>query len=507
MTGKDMKNKQFVIGALLSYGAIAFNILSGLLYTPWMIGKLGSDQYALYTLAVSVINIFLMDFGIGSAITKFLSNFYAEEQQDAANQFMGIVYKIFLIIAGVIAVALTVFYFFIDAVYAKLTPTELTVFKHLFIIVAAYSVISFPFTTFNGVLTANERFIELKACDFLQKVTNVLFIILFLVLGMGVYALVMVHAFTNLIFLLAKYLFIRRNTKQRANMTSWDGSMAKKLFGYSAWTTVMSIAQRCIFNIMPTLIAATIGAAEVTLFSLASTLEGYVYTFANAINGMLMPRVSKVLGKSDANEQLTGMMVRIGRLQICLIGLIYIGFVCVGKDFVGLWLRDRIGAGYEWVYWGAVLMIFPNLFSMPQQVASNALLLKDVVRSQALIYTGMALINVALSIVLLPHVGIIGASVSVCVAYLFSFTCKNILYHKHLPVKLSTYFKKIYVKWSVVGVVTLLVYFLAVRHIPLDGWIGLVLKACIVAVTYLAMFVLLHVRKSTLTKLRGRLKH
>ena len=81
------------------------------------------------------------------------------------------------------------------------------------------------------------------------------------------------------------------------------------------------------------------------------------------------------------------------------------------------------------------------------------------------------------------------------------------MYHKHLPVKLSTYFKKIYVKWSAVGAVTLLIYFLAVRHIPLDGWIGFVLKACIVAITYLAMFVLLHVRKSTLTKLRGRLKH
>ena len=501
-----MKNKQFKIGAILSYGAIAFNILSGLLYTPWMIGQLGNDQYGLYTLAVSVINIFLMDFGIGSAVTKFLSNFYAEEQQEAANRFMGIVYKIFMIIAGVIAIALTVFYFLIDALYANLEPSELTVFKQLFIIVAVYSVISFPFMTFNGVLTANERFIELKTCDFLQKVTNVALIIVFLLLGKGVYALVLVHAFTNFVFLLTKYLFIRRNTKQRADMTSWDGPMAKRLFGYSVWTTVMSIAQRCIFNIMPTLIAAMIDVAEVTLFSIASTLEGYVYTFANAINGMLMPRVSKALVKKDADEQLTGMMVKIGRLQICLVGLIFVGFVCVGRDFTSLWLQSRIGDGYELVYIGALFMILPNLFSMPQQVASNALLLKDVVREQALIYAGMAGINVVLSIILLPIVGVVGAAISVCIAYLFSFVCKNILYHKRLPVKLGVYFSKVYVRWSVVAVATGATYFLGVRHIPVGGWFGFLLKACLVAAVYLISFVALYVDKATLAKVKGRLK-
>ena len=73
-----MRDKQVVFGALISYIAIAFNVISGLLYTPWMIHSIGDDKYALYTLALSIINIFLMDFGIGSAVTKFLSNYYAK---------------------------------------------------------------------------------------------------------------------------------------------------------------------------------------------------------------------------------------------------------------------------------------------------------------------------------------------------------------------------------------------------------------------------------------------
>lgn len=490
----------------MSYCAIAFNILAGLLYTPWMIATLGDDQYGLYTLAVSVINLFLMDFGISSAVTKFLSNFYAEGKQEAANVFMGIVYKIFLIISAIIAVVLTVFYFFIDAAYANLTPDELVVFKQLFIIVAAYSVISFPFTTFTGVLTANERFIELKACDFLQKVTSVALIIVFLLLGKGVYALVLVQAFTNLLFLSAKYIFIRRNTKQRAKMGAWDKTMAKSLFGYSVWTTVMSIAQRCIFNIMPSLIAAMIGSEEVTLFSLASTLEGYVYTLANAINGMLMPRVSKILNKKDADEQLTGLMTRIGKFQVCLVGLIFVGFVCLGEDFVGEWL----GRGYGIVYWGAVLLIFPSVLSMPQQIANNALLLKDIVREQALIYTGMAGINVVLSLLLLPRIGIIGASLSVCVAYIFCFVCKNILYHKRLSIKLGRFYAEVYGKWAVIAAIAFAAYWFGLRHIPLSGWMGIVVKGVLLSVLYLVAYVFLALsrdnRKQLVSSVLGRKK-
>ena len=77
-----MKNKQLTFGALISYAAIAFNILSGFLYTPWMIRTIGDEHYALYTLALSLINVFLLDFGIGSAVTKFLSNYFARNQYD-----------------------------------------------------------------------------------------------------------------------------------------------------------------------------------------------------------------------------------------------------------------------------------------------------------------------------------------------------------------------------------------------------------------------------------------
>jgi O-antigen/teichoic acid export membrane protein len=51
-------NKQIKLGALMSYFTIAFNIVAGLIYTPWMVGQIGQADYGLYTLAISFISLF-----------------------------------------------------------------------------------------------------------------------------------------------------------------------------------------------------------------------------------------------------------------------------------------------------------------------------------------------------------------------------------------------------------------------------------------------------------------
>lgn len=76
---------QLKAGSILSYVGLALNMLAGLLYTPWMINSIGKEDYGLYTLALSVISIFVFDFGIGQAVTRFVAKYLAEDNQEKAN--------------------------------------------------------------------------------------------------------------------------------------------------------------------------------------------------------------------------------------------------------------------------------------------------------------------------------------------------------------------------------------------------------------------------------------
>lgn len=445
-------SKQIKWGAIISYLAIAFNVVAGIIYTPWMIESIGKDNYALYSVALSIINIFLMDFGIGSAVTRFLSKYYAEGKREQADFFLGIVYKVFFIISAAIAVVLTVFYFLIDGIYTKFTPSELTVFKHLFIIVGLYSVLSFPCLAFRGILMANEEFIAVKLCNFGHKVFDVLLIVTFLLLGKGVYAMVLMHAISNFTFNGIRYLLIRFKIKQKASLHGWNKKQAKDLFGYSVWFTVISVAQRCMFNLMPTVIAALVGSVEVTLFSLAATLESYVYSFADAVNGMFMPKIARILAGDNSERELNSLFQKVGRFHVYTMGLVIIGFIGLGSQFIDLWL----GAGYEKVYLCAVLIMLPSLVEVPQQVARTSLLALNIVKKQAIIYVFMAAINLIIAFLFVPLFGCIGAAIAIFVAYSFRTLVFNILYKKRLPVKLGQYFKKAYLGWIVPAVVAIL---------------------------------------------------
>ena len=201
--------KQIKIGAILSYFSIILNVGAGLLYTPWMVKMIGQSQYGLYTLANSLISLFLVDFGLSSATARYVSKYRAENDTQKVNNFLGIVYKLYLIIDGVIFSALIVVYFFINVIYKNLTPVEIEQFKVVYIIAGLFSVINFPFVTLNGILTAYEEFIHLKLSEVFYRLFLVAIMIVVLLHGGGLYSLVIVNAAVGLAVIAYKYIVIK----------------------------------------------------------------------------------------------------------------------------------------------------------------------------------------------------------------------------------------------------------------------------------------------------------
>lgn len=436
-------SKQIKMGALLSYIAIAFNMIAGLIYTPWMISKIGQGNYGLYTLATSLITMFVMDFGMGAAVARFVSRYNAQGDQKAVNDFLGVVYKLYLAIDAVIFTALIVVYFFIGTIYTKLSPSELETFKVLYVIVALFSVISFPFTNLNGILTAYEKFIQLKICDLFHKVFIIAAMVIALLLDYGVYALVTVNAIAGILTILCKLIIIRKRTQVRVNFRFFEKRILKEIFGFSVWTTVGSIMQRLIFNITPTIIAAVseTGAAGVAIFGLSATIEGYVYTFATAINGMFMTRISKIIVSGKKEEQLMPLMIKVGRIQMMIIGLLTVGFIALGKSFiVDIWNKPD----FLLSYFCAIALIIPSLFYLPMQIGNTTLIVENKVKLQAYVFIIMGIINVACSLVLSKFYGALGAALSIFIAYMVRTILMGIIYHKILKLDMITFIKKVF---------------------------------------------------------------
>ena len=470
---------QAKIGAILSYVAIAFNTVAGLLYTPWMVVTIGASDYGLYTLAMSIINFFLLDFGLGNAVSRFLSKYYAMGDREKANLFLGIVYKIYALLATCLAVIFVVIFLSIDSIYANLTVEQLPIFKGLFAIAACYSVLSFSFISFDGILVSNEKFIALNIINLVQKVLTVALIIVALILGMGVYALVAINAIVGAAAIISKLLFIRCKTDARPKLTFFDKGFAKEILGFSAWVMISQLCQRFIFSVMPTILAMFSNASEIAIFGLAVSLEGYVWTVANALNGLMMPGVSRVLESGD-RSRLQSLMEKIGRIQVYVIGLIVLGFVSLGDCFVLNW----VGPDFDALYICTVLLIVPSLLELPQLVAGTAIVASGEVKAKAFVFVAMAVINVALSIPLASMFGAPGACFSIFIAYCSRTAGMSFLYVKKLGVRMGSFFMRTYSSWLFPAALALATGFLSKAIVPLAGWLHFAVCARVVCFVY-----------------------
>lgn len=418
-----------------------------------MIAAIGKDNYGLYILASSLISMFMLDFGISAAVTRFISKYNAEKNQESVNNLLGFICKVFIAIDTFFFIVVLFFFFLIDQIYIQLTPAELNSFKVVYVIAATFSIISFPFTALNGILISYEKFKELKLCELLNKVISVLLIILALLFGYGLYALVTVNAISGLVIIVIKLIIIKRTTSIKIKFSFVSHDFLKELISYSFWTTVVSISQRFIFNITPTILGAVSSSANIALFGIASILEGYVYTFANVINGLFLPRVSQIVIEKRSQENILGLMIKVGRIQLIIIGLIVVGFISVGIDFIKIWLGEEFIAAYSCV----VALILPSLIALPQEIANMNINAENKVKFQAYVFVIMALINIILSGVLSQCWGAYGASVSIAISYFIRCILMNFVYYKFLNINVFKFFRECHLKMLGPLVITLLI--------------------------------------------------
>lgn len=469
-------------GAIISYLAIGVSLLSGLLYTPWMVRQIGVNDYGLYTLATSLISMFLIDFGISEAVSRFISKYNAEKDQKKINDFLGLIYKLYILIDLLIFVVLIFMYFFIPIIYSQLTPAEIEKFKIIYLIASTFSIVSLPFVTLNGILTSYEKFKTLKLCDLINKLMVLTLMVIALLLGYKLYALVLVNAFAGLFIIAIKLFYIHGSLPVKVNFKYWNQKLLKEVFSFSIWATVSTIANRFVFNITPSILGAVSGSAHIAIFGIASTLEGYAYIISGAVNGMFLPKVSKILANKNDGEHVLPLMTKVGRIQYSIIGIIYIGFCIVGREFIYLWM----GKEFDLAYYCTLLIMLPGVFRIPQQIASVTIIAMNKVKIQAFVYILIAILNILFSSILSQYFGALGAAISICIVYFIRLIIMNIIYYKVLHINVFSFIKACYINMAPPMLITLVIGILINQFAIYSLW-TLLIKGTFIVVLYIIL--------------------
>lgn len=443
-----MKVNQIKVGTALSYAQMAVGIVIGLVYTPVMIRLLGKSEYGLYNTVSSAISMLaVLNLGFNSGYIRFFAKYKKEKDTGKIDSLNGL---FLLIFAGIGVIALLCGLYLsshLHLVFREgLTGEEYALARTLFLILTVNLAVSFPMSVFSNIISANERFVFLKLLSLIKTVVSPLVTLPLLLLGFRSVAMVVVTVALALltdVLYLYYVLFVLRN---RFVFRAADFGIFPELFAYTGLIAVNLIVDQVNWNIDKLLLARYQGTESVAIYSVGYTLYSYYMVFSTSVSGLFTPRVHKIIrdteGEPDRQrEALSSLFVKVGRVQLLLLGLLLSGIVFFGKTFI---TRYWAGADYGTSYVVCVLLSVSATVALIQNLGIEIQRAENRHWFRSIAYFCMAIINLFLSVFLCKRYGAVGCTVGTAVSLILcNGLLMNVYYHRKCNIDIKRFWKKI----------------------------------------------------------------
>ena len=480
-----MEKNQRKLGAILSYLVIGINMIVGIAYTPFLIRMLGQSEYGLYSIVYSVISyLTVMDMGFGNAIIIYTSRYINQDDKKKQDKLHGMFFIIYCII-GVLATILgIILYFNVNVLFGKsMTDIEIAKAKTMMLILTFNLAITFPLSIFGNIIVAHEKFVISKIIKIIQILLQPLLMIPLLFMGYKAMAMVVVITIANIFCLILNAIVCLRTLNVKLKFKGFDFKLLKEIFAYSFFIFLNQIIDKVNWSLDQFILGSIAGTVATAIYSVAGQLNTMYMNFSTAISNVMLPKITKMEDDKASNEEFTDVFIKTGRLQYILMALIITGFVLFGQVFINLWA----GAGYELAYIIACILMIPITVPLIQNIGLSILQAKNLYKYRTMIFLGIAILNVIISIPLTKAWGGIGAAIGTATSLILGQgIILNIYYHRKVGINMIEFWKNI-LKMSIPIVFVLIFGIILNKIIILNSVIMLLVKIIIYTMVYCIM--------------------
>ncbi|WP_396195387.1 oligosaccharide flippase family protein, partial [Flavobacterium sp.] len=424
-------------GAILSYVTIILTNGIGLVLTPFMIQKLGDSEYGLYTLIGSLIGyISILDFGLNNAIVRFVARYRALEDRKGEENFLATTMLIYTIIASLILAVGVFLYFHLETVFTKLTSSELHKAKVMFGILIFNLTITLPGGAFSAIANAYEHFVFPRMLNIVKYLVRSLLLVAILVWGGDAISIVVLDTVINLLVIGINAFYIFYKLQVKFKLHEVDFTLVREIFNYSFWIFVFAIMGQFQWQSGQVILGVVSGTTAVAIYGVGIMLGTYYGAFSTAISSVFLPRATQMTAFEASGEELTLMMVRIGRFSLITLLMILGGFLLYGQQFILLW----VGPTYQSSWLIALIIMFSYTLPLVQSFANSILESKSLFSFKAITYITLIVLGTILGYFLIEKFGAVGLIVGSTSGWILSQVIMNFYYHKVLKLEISRFF-------------------------------------------------------------------
>lgn len=421
------------IGAALSYISTILNSLVSIFLTPFILMSLGDIEYGIYrTISALTGQLAMVSVGVGTMATVMIARYNAHEDSYVAKEkenFLAMSCSVSILISCVVVVIGVIIYGGIDGLYSNtLNAEQLSLTKRLYIPLVANVALHLFNDYFIGIVNGYEKFAFAGVIKIGRILIRVILVLLLLSLGFKSIGLVMCDLLVTVLLLLFDILFCFGRLKIKIRFHYFDRVLFKTMFTFSAAMLLQTIVNQVNQNLDSVILGAMITPERVTVYSLALTIYVAYNGIGNSISSLFTPEAARLVQRKARQQEIQLFNVKVGRIQLLVNTLILGGFICVGRDFITIW----VGKGKEDVYLITLILLIPVCIANTLCGANSILdgYMKRMGRSIILVV--MATYNVISSIIMIHFIDYWGAALGTATSVIVGQIGLMCLYYKKI---------------------------------------------------------------------------
>ncbi len=472
-------------GAALNYITIFLTNVIGLVMTPFILGHIGKEEYGIYlTIGALVGTISLLDFGLNNTIVRFVAKYKAEKDKTGLENFLATTMILYLIISIIVVIFGVVFYGYIESYFTKMSQDELEIAKVIFILLIFNLAIGLPGGSLTGMCYGHEKFVFPKTLNIIRYVLRSLTIFTVLLFGGKAIALVIIETVFNILIIATTAYYVFNKLKIRIKLHELSMKFIKHIFGYSTWIFVFALVSLFQWKSGHWVLGRICSPEVLTIYGIGIVLGTYYGAFSSAISSVFLPRATQMSVGNASNEELTSMMIKIGRISFIILMYILIAFTFFGRQFVYLWVGGELGEQGSFESWVIALMIMVA-YTLPliQGFGNSILEAKNKLSFKAILYLSFMIIGTIIGAFLAKPYGPIGMMSGSILGWLIVQNVMNFYYHRTIGLNIIRFFKELLNKTIIVLLVVIGISYL-LNFIPGSGWGNFILKGTSYTIIY-----------------------
>ncbi len=437
-----MHRDQIKAGAVLSYLSLFLNTFIYLLYTPFMLYKMGQSEYGLYSLTVTVVGyLTILDFGFGGAIVRYTAKYRSLSDKEKEFNLNGMLLIIYTAIGIATAAAGALLYVNADNMFsATMTTEEISRAKILILLLVFNLAASFPLSIFSSIITAYEEFIFSKLLNILRILIGPCILIPLLLAGYRAVGMAAATTVLNLAILLINMWFCFAKIKIKVWFHDLEFGMLTEIAAFSFYGFLNIIVDRITWGAGQFILGIVSGTAAVAIYAVAIQIHNLYLSFSTAISGLFLPKLTAMFTNGATDKEFSDLFIKIGRIQYIIIAYILGGFLLIGQEFINAWA----GREYESAFLITCVLIIPFTFPVIQNTGISILQAQNRQKFRSVMYLGIAVVNVAISIPLGKLYGGLGCAAGTAVELIIGgIVIMNIYYYKKIHLDIPGFWKEI----------------------------------------------------------------